>query len=85
MNQHGLLSSNEHPIELFFDVNRAPELLHGLDTQMDLVESLEEPHPLSDCQWGFRAGLSTVTALLSTINDGFSFWNLSNMYVLWST
>ena len=29
---------------------------------------LEEFHPFSDTQWGFRAGRSTVTALLSTIH-----------------
>ena len=32
---------------------------------------LEEFHPLSDSQWGFRAGRSTVTALLLTIHRWF--------------
>ena len=32
---------------------------------------LEEFHPLSDSQWGFRAGRSTVTALLSTVHRWF--------------
>ncbi len=30
---------------------------------------LKEFYPLSDCQWGFRSGRSTVAALLSTIHD----------------
>ena len=34
-----------------------------------LVSHLDEFHLLSDCQWGFRAGRSTVTALLSTIHE----------------
>ena len=32
---------------------------------------LEEFHPFSDSQWGFRAGHSTVTALLSTVHRWF--------------
>ena len=32
---------------------------------------LEEFHPLSDSQWGFRAGRSTVTALLLTVHRWF--------------
>ena len=31
-----------------------------------IADHLDESHPLSDCQWGFRAGRSTVGALLST-------------------
>ena len=34
-----------------------------------IVCHLEEFYPLSDCQWGFRAGRGTVTALLSTIHE----------------
>ena len=34
-----------------------------------LVEHLAEHYPLSDCQWGFRPGRSTVSALLSTVHE----------------
>ncbi len=30
---------------------------------------LKEFYPLSDCQWGFRSGRSTLAALLSTIHN----------------
>ena len=33
---------------------------------MLIVDQLDTTHPLSDCQWGFRAGRSTVGALLAT-------------------
>ena len=38
-----------------------------------IVEDLEVYHPFSDCQWGFRPGRSTVTALLSIIHEWFQF------------
>ena len=34
-----------------------------------MVCHLEEFYPLSDCQWGFRVGRGTVTALFSTIHE----------------
>ena len=34
-----------------------------------ILSHLKDFHPLSDCQWGFRPGHSTVTALLSTIHE----------------
>ena len=37
-----------------------------------IADHLDETHPLSDCQWGFRAGRSTVGALLSTTSHCFS-------------
>lgn len=35
----------------------------------EIICHIEELHPLSDCQWGFRDGCSTVAALLSTTHD----------------
>ena len=36
-----------------------------------LVEHLEEHYPLSDCQWGFRSGRSTMSALLLILHEWF--------------
>ena len=33
-----------------------------------IADHLDTVRPLSDCQWGFRAGRSTASALLSTTN-----------------
>ena len=39
-----------------------------------ITDRLDEIHPLSisDCQWGFRAGRSTIGALLATTSHWFS-------------
>ena len=37
-----------------------------------IADHLDTVRPLSDCQWGFRAGRSTVSALLSTTTNWFS-------------
>ena len=37
-----------------------------------IADHLDETHPISDCQWGFRAGRSTVGALLATTSHWFS-------------
>ena len=37
-----------------------------------IADHLDETHLLSDCQWGFRAGRSTVGALLATTSHWFS-------------
>ena len=37
-----------------------------------IADHLDTVCPLSDCQWGFRAGRSTVSALLSTTTNWFS-------------
>ena len=37
-----------------------------------IADHLDESHPLTDCQWGFRAGRSTVGALLATTSHLFA-------------
>ena len=37
-----------------------------------IADHLDEIHLLSDCQWGFRAGRSTVAALLAATSHWFS-------------
>ena len=34
-----------------------------------ITEHLRDCHPLSDSQWGFQAGKSTVTGLLATLHS----------------
>ena len=43
-----------------------------------VADHLDAICPLSDCQWGFRAGRSTVSALLSTTTDWFSILETGN-------
>ena len=61
------LPSNYRPISLLCILSKVLEK-HIFSL---IVKHLEVHHPLSDCQWGFRPGRSTVTALLSTIHEWF--------------
>ena len=57
--------NNYRPISLLCILSKMLEKrIHSL-----LLSHLEDFHPLSDCQWGFRPCRSTATALLSTIHE----------------
>ena len=57
--------SGYRPISLLSVVSKLPEkLIHSR-----ISEHLAEHAPISDAQWGFQKGKSTVTALLSTTHD----------------
>ena len=58
-------SSGYRPISLLSDVSKLLEKL----IQSRISEHLAEHAPISDAQWGFQKGKSTVTALLSTTHD----------------
>ena len=59
------LPSNYRPISLLCTLSKVLEkLIFSL-----IVDHLEDNYPLSDCQWGFRPGRSTVSALLSTTHE----------------
>ena len=66
--KQGAKSPNEfRPISLLPVISKVPEKhLHFL-----ISDHVSEHCPLSDCQWGFQAGKSTVAALLSTTQDWF--------------
>ena len=55
---------NYRPISLLSVLSKVLEKhIHTL-----IFNHLKQHYPLSDCQWGFRNGRSTVSALLSTIH-----------------
>ena len=55
---------NYRPISLLSILSKVLEKhIHNV-----IFEHLTRHHPLSDCQWGFRSGRSTVSALLSTVH-----------------
>ena len=43
-----------------------------------IADQLDAVYPLSDCQWGFRAGRSTVSALLTTTTNWFALLEAGN-------
>ena len=56
--------NNYRPISLLSVLNKVLEKhIHTL-----IFNNLKQHYPLSDCQWGFQNGRSTVSALLSTIH-----------------
>ena len=59
------LPSNYRPISLLCILSKVLEK-HIFSLT---VEHLEDHYPLSDCQWGFRPGRSTVSALLSITHE----------------
>ena len=57
--------NNYRPISLLCILSNVLEKhIHGL-----ISAHLAQHYPLSDCQWGFRAGRSTVSALLATVHN----------------
>ena len=58
-------SSNYHPISLLLILGKLIEHhIHFL-----ITEHLSSCHPISESQWGFQVGKSTVSALLATTHD----------------
>ena len=55
--------------------------------QMCLLKHLQEHFPISDNQWGFSKGKSTIEALLIAVDNNFAwyrlyYWKLPMMCVL---
>ena len=59
------LPSNYRPISLLSTISKMLERhFHSL-----ITDHLDDEHPISDNQWGFQKGKSTVTSLIAVIHD----------------